>query len=127
MNKLLLLDDVPAGRGEPASVAFNHALYAELLRDVLLDNRSGICVGFFSRSRRKEKPCVVNLTTFTARRTAIIIPEVVLSTGVVRRWWPKRDDFGAQRGPVRPQREPFVPKPFTRAHTVVHRAQFNGC
>jgi hypothetical protein len=72
MKKLLLLDDVPAGRAEPASVAFSHALYAELLRDVLADNRAGICVGFFARWGQ-GKSTVINLLPPLISNTARLV------------------------------------------------------
>ena len=59
-TKLVLLDDSPAGADGPASVAFNHGLYAGLLHDILLTNRPGICVGFFARWGQ-GKSTVVNL------------------------------------------------------------------
>ena len=58
--KLVLLDDSPAGGDDPETVAFNHEIYAELLRDVLLANRAGVCVGFFARWGQ-GKSTVINL------------------------------------------------------------------
>src|SRR5580765_3431484 len=57
---LVLLDDSPAGADGPASVAFSHEIYADILRDVLLTNRTGVCVGFFARWGQ-GKSTVVNL------------------------------------------------------------------
>src|SRR5438445_10774252 len=59
-TKLVLLDDSPAGADGPGSVAFSHDLYADILRDVMLCNRPGICVGFFARWGQ-GKSTVINL------------------------------------------------------------------
>lgn len=73
MKKLTLLDNVPAGRSEPASVAFNHQMYAEMLRDVLLHNRAGICVGFFARWGQGKSTIINLLSALVGERARLIV------------------------------------------------------
>lgn len=102
MKKLPLLDDVPAGRSELASVAFNHALYAEMLRDVLADNRSGICVGFFARWGQGKSTVINLLPPLIGEKVRLVVFNAYQARGdsvrrqmllrVVRELNPKRAD-----------------------------------
>ncbi len=59
-SDVVLLNDSPLGLDDSSPISFNHHLYADLLRDILLTNRPGTCVGLLARWGQ-GKSTVINL------------------------------------------------------------------